>query len=59
MFFVLCPCCESRVEVPSDATDPQREQLWNVIVCETCDAAFDYDDDDVQPVDDQPAEFVA
>ena len=58
-FFVFCPCCESCVEVPSDSIGPECEHLWNVIVCEMCDAAFDYKDEDIQTMDDHPAEFVA
>jgi hypothetical protein len=59
MFYVPCPCCESSVEVPSDSVGSERQHLWNVIVCDVCDAAFDYDDGNIHNVDDQPAEFVA
>ncbi|MBC7855286.1 MAG: hypothetical protein IAF94_17800 [Pirellulaceae bacterium] len=59
MSFVLCPCCGSRVEVPSDAIGRDRRRLWDVIVCDTCDASFDYDDEDIQIVDDQPADSLA
>lgn len=38
---------------------PERQHNLNVIVCETCDAAFDYDDENILNLDDQPAEFVA
>ncbi|MBC7854042.1 MAG: hypothetical protein IAF94_11440 [Pirellulaceae bacterium] len=56
MFYVLCPCCGARVEVPSEAIGPGRRRLWNVIVCDTCDASFDYDDEDIQTEDEQPAD---
>lgn len=56
MFFVLCPFCGSRMEVPSDSVGTERQHLWNVVVCESCDASFDYDDEDIQTADDHPAE---
>jgi hypothetical protein len=47
MFYVLCPCCHDRVEVPDNAVGPDRTDLWNVIECDLCFAGFDYDDEDV------------
>lgn len=52
LFYVLCPCCESRVDVPDQAVGPNRTQPWNVVLCDVCDAAFDYDDEDVQEAED-------
>lgn len=48
MFYVLCPTCGARVEVPSDAVGPERTDLYNVVECLECLTAFDYPDEDVQ-----------
>ena len=48
MFYVICPTCEARVEVPSSACGPDRDDLYNVIECDECCTGFDYDDEDVQ-----------
>ena len=47
MFYVICPTCEARVEIPADAVGPDRTDPWNVVQCDECDAGFDYDDEDV------------
>lgn len=47
MLFVICPCCNARVEVPATAVGPDRADSWNVVSCDDCDAAFNYDDEDV------------
>ena len=47
MFYVICPTCAARVEIPADAVGPNRCDLWNVVACDECDAGFDYDDEDV------------
>ncbi len=47
MFYVICPTCEARVEIPGDAVGPNRSDPWNVVRCDECDAGFDYDDEDV------------
>jgi hypothetical protein len=52
MFFVLCPCCESQVEVLPSAFGADRTRLSTVVVCELCDTAFDCDDDAVIEDDD-------
>lgn len=54
MFFVRCPCCQSPVEIPASAVGPERDDLYNVVVCDVCDAAFDFDDDEVQEKADEP-----
>ena len=59
LFFVLCPCCASCVEVSSDAIDFECQPILNLIVCEVCDTVIDYSDKDIQSVEDQPAESVA
>ena len=59
LFFVLCPCCDSCVEVSSEAIDFECQPVLNLIVCDVCDAAFDYGDQDIQTVAEQPAQFVA
>lgn len=47
MFYVICPCCQSQVEIPDDAVGPDRSDPWNVAHCDECGNAFDYDDEDV------------
>ncbi len=47
MFYVICPTCEARVEVPANAVGPHRTDPWNVIACDECDTGFDYDDDEI------------
>jgi predicted Zn finger-like uncharacterized protein len=47
MFYVICPRCQARVEIPADAVGPDRTDPWNVVRCDECNAAFDYDDEDV------------
>jgi hypothetical protein len=57
MFYVICPTCEARVEVPAGAAvGPERSDLWNVVQCDECDAGFDYDDEDVVAQEDRPSE---
>lgn len=53
LFFVLCPCCESRVDVPAGAVGSRRGDPWNVVLCDVCDAAFDYDDGDIHESEDE------
>ena len=47
MFYVICPTCQARVEIPADAVGPDRSDSWNVVRCDECNTGFDYDDDDV------------
>jgi hypothetical protein len=47
MFTVICPCCMERVEIPESATGPHRSDPWNVVICDHCDACFEYSDDEV------------
>ena len=47
MFYVICPTCEARVEIPADAVGPYRSDPWNVVQCNECDTGFDYDDEEV------------
>ncbi len=51
MFYVICPCCNERVEVPESAVGPERTDPWNVVECELCDTGFSYDDDEVIEAD--------
>jgi hypothetical protein len=55
MFYVICPTCEARVEIPANAIGTDRSDPWNVVQCDECDAGFDYDDEDViespEPID--------
>lgn len=48
MFYVLCPDCGTKVEIPANAVGPDRTDIWNVVACDNCDLAFDYPDEDVQ-----------
>lgn len=47
MFYVICPTCQARVEIPADAVGPDRTDPWNVIECEDCGTGFDYDNEEV------------
>ena len=47
MFYVICPLCLAKVEIPANAVGPDRTDLYNVVCCDDCDTAFDYDDDEV------------
>jgi predicted Zn finger-like uncharacterized protein len=47
MYYVLCPYCQAKVEIPDDAVGTDRTDPWNVVRCAECDASFDYDDDEV------------
>ena len=47
MYYVICPTCEARVEIPANAIGPNRSDPWNVVQCDDCDTGFDYDDEDV------------
>jgi uncharacterized Zn finger protein len=48
MFYVICPECGCRTEIPAEAIGSERTDLYNVTRCDECPATFDYDDDDVQ-----------
>ena len=48
MYFVPCPGCGSPVEIPADAVGPERTDLWNVVECDACELAFDYENAEVQ-----------
>ncbi len=54
MFYVLCPLCQARVEIPVNAVGRNRTDLYNVVSCDVCDMTFDYDDEDVAETD-EPA----
>ncbi len=47
MFYVICPTCRTRVEIPADAVGPGRTDPWKVTSCDECGAGFDYDDHEV------------
>jgi hypothetical protein len=47
MFYVICPTCGARVEIPADAIGTERSDPWNIVPCDACPASFDYDDEDV------------
>ncbi|MBX7165949.1 MAG: hypothetical protein K1X74_06330 [Pirellulales bacterium] len=48
MYFVQCPQCGAKVEIPDDAVGPDRTDLYNIAGCLDCDTGFDYWDDEVQ-----------
>jgi hypothetical protein len=54
MFYVICPVCKSRVEIPDDAVGPERTDLFNVAFCFDCSTGFDYDDEEVHPESEPP-----
>jgi len=47
MFYILCPLCLAKIEVPPNAVGPDRTDPWNVIGCDDCGFTFDYDDEEV------------
>ncbi|TXT36045.1 MAG: hypothetical protein FD138_1117 [Planctomycetota bacterium] len=47
MFFILCPCCQSPVEVASDGRDFNPHTPHNVIVWDVCESAFDRNEQSV------------
>ena len=47
MFFIVCPFCQARIEIPADAVGPNRFDLYNVTSCDACGMSFDYDDEEV------------
>jgi hypothetical protein len=47
MFYVICPTCQAKVEIPADAIGPDRTDLYNVTSCDECGTGFDYDDEEV------------
>ena len=47
MFYVICPTCQAKVEIPADAFGPDRTDLYNVTHCDECRITFDYDDEEV------------
>jgi hypothetical protein len=52
MFYVICPTCRARVEIPIEAIGPDRSDLYNITHCDDCGTGFDYDDEDVENDDD-------
>jgi hypothetical protein len=47
MFYVICPTCQNRVEIPAEAVGPDRTDLFNTVCCDECDTGFDYDDGEI------------
>lgn len=47
LYFVVCPTCNTEVELPADSVGPDRTDLFNVVGCPECSRGFDYDDEDV------------
>ncbi|MBX3442140.1 MAG: hypothetical protein KF774_07015 [Planctomyces sp.] len=47
MFYVVCPCCQARIDIPDNAVGPERTDLFNVVRCDDCHITFDYDDEEV------------
>ena len=45
MFYILCPHCGKRQEIPADAVGADRTDLYNVVSCLNCGASFDFNDD--------------
>jgi hypothetical protein len=55
MFYVICPTCHARVEIPAEAVGPDRTDPFNAVCCDECGTGFDYDDDEIAcDDDDQP-----
>jgi hypothetical protein len=47
MFYIICPFCQARIEIPASAVGPDRSDPWNVTSCDECSMTFDYDDEEV------------
>ncbi|HEY4313327.1 MAG TPA: hypothetical protein VGN12_28010 [Pirellulales bacterium] len=47
MFYILCPFCHAKLEIPADAIGLTRTDLYNVIHCDECNMSFDYDDEEI------------
>lgn len=47
MYYVICPTCEARVEVATNAIGLERSDFWNVTACDECGTGFDYDETEV------------
>lgn len=56
MYYVICPHCESNVEVGDQAVGPERSDPWNVVACPDCGLSFDFDDEEVFMQPDSPHE---
>ena len=52
MFYVICPTCQARVEIPAEAVGPERTDPFNTVCCDECSDTFDYDDDEIACDDD-------
>ena len=50
-FYVVCPCCESRVDAFPTGSDHAR----NLVVCELCDSSFDDTDKHIRQTEDEPS----
>jgi len=55
MFYITCPYCDARIEIPANAVGPDRTDPWNVICCDDCSITFDYDDEEVIEEPQSPA----
>ncbi len=54
MYAVQCPHCGSVVDIPDDAVGKHRTHRWNVARCDDCDSSFDYDDEEIELVLEEP-----
>ena len=52
-FYVVCPCCESRIDAFPTGTAQARSQT----VCQLCEMSFDYTDSDIRQSEDEPHDF--
>lgn len=41
-YYLLCPFCGARIDLPDDETDP-----WQVVGCYECDTLFDFASDEI------------
>ena len=52
-FYVVCPCCESRIDAFPTGSTQARSQT----VCQLCEMSFDYTDSDIRQSEDEPPVF--
>ena len=58
-FYVLCPCCESRVDAFPTGNDSNSNPARGLAICPLCEMSFDYSDKDVRQTEDEPPPFVS
>ena len=53
-YYMLCPCCKSRVDAFPTGNDSTGRTARGLSVCQLCEMSFDYTDKDVRQTEDEP-----